>query len=96
MNTVKSLVLGILAFLILFSSSALSQTSTTSLQGTVTDPSGGAIANATVALVNAETKTERTTTTGAQGEYRFQFLSPGTYTLTVSATGFARQEQTGL
>jgi len=96
MKTVKSLVLGILALLILFSGSALSQTSTTSLQGTVTDSSGAAIANANVALVNVESKTERTTTTDAQGEYRFQFLPPGTYTLTVSAAGFARQEQTGL
>jgi len=96
MPSVKSLVVRIPALLILFSSGALCQTSTTSLQGTVTDPSGAAIANATVVLVNAESKTERTATTGAQGEYRFQFLPPGNYTLNVSASGFASQHQTGL
>ena len=96
MRAFNSLVLRILGLLILFASSALSQTSTTSLQGTVTDPSGAAVANATVLLVNAESKTERTTTTGEQGEYRFQFVAPGTYTLTVSATGFARYQQTAL
>lgn len=96
MNTAKSFVFRLIAVWLFFSSCVLSQTSTTSLQGTVTDPSGAAVANATVLLVNAESKTERTATTGSQGEYRFQFLPPGTYTLTVSATGFARHEQTGL
>src|SRR5215467_14589295 len=75
---------------------ALSQTSSTSLQGTVTDPSGAAIAGASVTLVNTESKTERTLTTDAQGEYRFPFLSPGTYTLRVNAKGFVGYEQKGL
>src|SRR5215467_7600787 len=75
---------------------ALSQTSSTSLQGTVTDPSGAAIAGASVTLVSAESKTERTLTTDAQGEYRFPFLSPGTYTLRVNAKGFSGYEQKGL
>src|SRR6266849_9874531 len=76
--------------------SALSQTSSTSLQGTVTDPSGSAVAGATVSLVNPESKAERTFVTGAQGEYRFLLLPPGTYALTVTAKGFARYEQTSL
>src|SRR5215471_13983728 len=75
---------------------ALSQTSSTSLQGTVTDPSGAAIAGASITLVSAESKTERTLTTDAQGEYRFPFLSPGTYTLRVNAKGFVGYEQKGL
>ena len=69
---------------------------TTSVRGTVTDPSGSAVVGATVTLANPESKTERTTTTGTQGEYQFLLLSPGTYTLKVSATGFAGYEQTGL
>jgi carboxypeptidase family protein len=76
-------------------SSAWAQ-ATTSVRGSVTDPSGSAVVGANVTITNPESKTERTTTTGAQGEYQFLLLSPGTYTLTVTATGFAKSEQTGL
>jgi hypothetical protein len=76
--------------------SVLAQTSSTSLQGTVTDQSGGAIAGATVTLTNAESKTERVVVCDAQGEYRFLLLPPGTYTLTVVAKGFSGYEQKGL
>ena len=76
--------------------SAFSQISSTSLRGAVTDPSGSAVAGASVLLVSAETKTERTATTGPQGEYQFLSLPPGTYTLSVTAAGFSRQEQSGL
>jgi hypothetical protein len=69
---------------------------TTSVRGTVIDPSGSAVVGANVLLANPESKTERTATTGAQGEYQFLLLQPGTYTLKVTATGFAGYEQTGL
>jgi Carboxypeptidase regulatory-like domain len=73
-----------------------SQTSTTSLQGTVTDLNGAAITSATASLVNAGLKTERTVVTDTQGEFRFLFLPPGTYALTISAKGFAKYQQTDL
>jgi len=69
---------------------------TTSVRGSVTDPSGSAVVGASVLLANAESKTERAASTGTQGEYQFLFLSPGTYTLKVTATGFASYEQKGL
>ncbi len=69
---------------------------TTSVRGTVTDPSGSVVAGATVVLANAESKTERATKTGGQGEYQFLFVPPGTYALAVTATGFQRYQQTGL
>ncbi len=75
---------------------AAAQTSTTSVQGTVTDPSGAAVANATVELTNDESKTKRETTTDTQGEYRFQFLPPSTYALVIQAPGFSRYERKGL
>lgn len=75
---------------------AFSQISSSSLQGTVTDPSGGAIAGATVVLSNLESKTERTTATGAAGEYRLLAVPPGTYVLSVAAPGFASYKETGL
>jgi len=69
---------------------------TTSVRGTVIDPSGKAVAGATVELANSESKTERTTTSGDQGEYQFLFVPPGTYRLAVTASGFRHYEQTDL
>src|SRR5712692_9388732 len=96
MNRLQRGALPLLVLCLTLAGSALSQTSSTSLQGTVTDQSGGAIAGATVSLVNSESKAERTVVSGAQGDYRFLLLPPGTYTLNVTAKGFARYEQTSL
>jgi hypothetical protein len=82
--------------LLVLSGAAFPQASSSSVQGTVTDPSGSAIPGAAVVLANPEQKLERTATTGEQGEYRFLALPPGTYTLTVTAKGFAHYAQTGL
>jgi Carboxypeptidase regulatory-like domain len=60
----------------------------TSLRGTITDPSGSTVSGAKVVLANSESKTERIATTAEQGGYQFQFVPPGTYSLTVTATGF--------
>ena len=69
---------------------------TTSVRGTVTDSSGGAVVGAAVQITNAESKVERSITSGADGGYQFLFLPPGTYTLSVTATGFRRYERTGI
>jgi len=69
---------------------------TTSLRGTVTDPSGKAVAGASVVLSSAEIKTVRNVTTGDQGEYQILLVPPGTYVLSVTAPGFRRHEQKDL
>src|ERR1700739_2159082 len=69
---------------------------TTSVRGTVVDPSGKAVAGANVVLSNSESKTERAATTGEQGEYQFLLVPPGTYRLVRTAPGFSRNEQTDL
>jgi hypothetical protein len=84
----------LVAFLVV-GSSAWGQ-ATTSVRGTVVDPSGKAVAGASVVLANSASKTERTSTTGEQGEYQFLFVPPGTYKLAVTAAGFRRYEQTDL
>jgi Carboxypeptidase regulatory-like domain len=68
----------------------------TSLRGSVTDPSGKAVAGASVVLSSAEIKTVRNVTTGDQGEYQFLLVPPGTYVLSVTAAGFRRYEQKDL
>src|ERR1700731_4858311 len=83
------------AALLLFSISTWGQ-ATTSVRGTIVDPSGKAVAGAVVVLANSESKIERTTTTEEQGEYQFLLVPPGTYRLSVTAPGFRRYEQTDL
>ncbi len=57
--------------------------------GTVTDPSGAVVSNATVTLKSNDTGETRTTTTNSNGLYRFSLLSPGSYTITATAPGFS-------
>jgi hypothetical protein len=67
-----------------------------SLGGTVLDPSGAAIPNATVTLINAGTQQTRVKTTNETGYYVFNELSPGTYSLDVKAAGFKENKTDNL
>jgi hypothetical protein len=60
------------------------------IQGTVQDPSGGFIANAAVSLLNTETQVSSKTKTDDAGNYRFVSLAPGSYTITIEASGFSK------
>ena len=66
---------------------ALAQSSTTgSIEGSVTDPQGGAVPNATVTVTGANLISPQTTTTDDEGRYRVLNLPPGRYTVTVAST----------
>jgi outer membrane receptor protein involved in Fe transport len=75
----------------------MAQATTGTLRGTVTDPNGGVIAGATVTAKNEATgtTTPAVTTTG-EGTFEFANLQPGTYTVTVEASGFKRSVSTGV
>jgi hypothetical protein len=60
------------------------------ITGTVADPSGAVVPNATVTLKNDSTGQTQTQTTNSSGVYRFSFLNPGTYTLTTTAPNFQK------
>jgi outer membrane receptor protein involved in Fe transport len=60
--------------------------------GTVTDPSGAVVSGATVTLKSDATGATRTATTTPLGTYRFSLLSPGPYTIEVTASGFNKAE----
>ncbi|PYQ03934.1 MAG: hypothetical protein DMF82_11965 [Acidobacteria bacterium] len=77
-----------LALTLGFAPGLWAQASTGNIYGTVTDASAAPIPGATVALSGASTG-GRTTQTGANGEFRFLNIDPGTYKLTVTMTGFA-------
>lgn len=76
--------------------SALSQANTATLQGTVTDPSGAAVADANVLLTNEGTRAVVTQKSGTGGEFVFAFVPPGTYTLRVEAPGFKALTAAGI
>jgi outer membrane receptor protein involved in Fe transport len=74
---------------LLFSLPAIAQTTTSSIEGTVTDVNGALIAGAEVKASGTPLASERSVTANAEGFYRLTALPAGTYTLTVSRTGFA-------
>jgi hypothetical protein len=69
---------------------------TTSLNGTVTDPSGATVPQAKVTITNEATSLSRQTATRSSGEYDFASVLPGRYTLTVEAQGFSTYVQKGI
>ena len=60
------------------------------VQGVVTDPMNAAISQATVTLLNTNTKTATVRTTDESGRYLFDFIEPGTYTFTAQGPGFGK------
>src|SRR6266567_6397429 len=80
--------LSVLLWLLLFSASLLAQTFRGTILGTVTDPQGAVVAGAKVTVHNVDTGLERTTQTSADGSYSLPELPIGTYTVTVTQSGF--------
>src|SRR5215472_662521 len=74
--------------LLLAASFASAQTFRGTILGTVTDTSGAVLPSATVKVVNVNTGLERTTQTSADGSYSVPELPLGTYSVTVSQSGF--------
>jgi hypothetical protein len=64
------------------------------ISGTVTDPSGAVVPNASVKLKSNSTGETQTTNSGATGLYNFPLLKPGTYTVSISQTGFRSFNET--
>jgi outer membrane receptor protein involved in Fe transport len=66
------------------------------LNGTVTDPSGAAVAGAKISVANTATGFTRTTESNADGLYTLTRLPVGTYDLTIDAPGFKTSKKTGI
>ncbi len=87
----------VLAMLAMLPATALAQTETGRITGTVTDQSGAVLPGATVTLKSLSTGATRTATSDALGGYSFPSLNPGPYEVTVALSGFAtRQVKTQL
>src|SRR5579864_5642241 len=81
----------VLALLALCSLPAMAQQASGTIQGSVTDSSGAAVPNAKVTVHNTGTGLERVIQTDSAGDYLVASLPPGTYSVTVEASGLQKQ-----
>jgi hypothetical protein len=79
--------------LVLSSVCSAQSLTTGDITGTVLDPTGAAVPNATIKLTNTATGATQTTITNSTGAYRFALLNPGTYSVNASAQGFQAATQ---
>jgi hypothetical protein len=94
-RSIAAIALAVSAWFCICSPVARAQQATTSLTGIVTDASKASLPGASVTISLGATGQVLSTTTNAQGEYRFPQIAPGTWTVKVSATGFAVQTKIG-
>jgi hypothetical protein len=85
-----------LLLVIVFSVPTLAQVAGGTLSGTVSDPTGAGVPQASVIITNVATGVERTVTTNADGFYIAVNLLPGSYHIKVSASGFNTETTSGL
>jgi len=91
--------IGVLALFVVCLSAVVSSNAQSTggrIRGTVTDPSGGAVAGATLVLINEANGTHRESESAASGEYIFLEVPVGTYQVEVSQKGFKKYLRKGL
>lgn len=99
---IRNLLLGIvrgwstLVLLSFFAVAAVAQQGTSTVRGTVVDPSGNVVSGASVKLTNLGTGATRDTTTTDAGVYVFDFIAVGDYKIEVEATGFKKKAVTDI
>lgn len=82
----------ILSLVFCLTGSVFAQQTSGSIEGTIKDPNGAVVPNASITVQGVNVGFNRTVTTDAEGFYRLQQLPPGNYRVTVGATGgFASQ-----
>jgi hypothetical protein len=84
------------AMLLVLGTVARAQSVTGQFNGHVTDQNSAIVADATVSLEDTGTHITRTTKTNGEGLYQFPLVPPGTYTLTVTQTGFQTASSAGI
>ena len=79
-----------LLFLLLSAAAWAQSAGSATIQGTVRDPAGAVVPNASVLVHNTATNIDRTVETNEAGIYVAAFLQPGPYEVTASKTGFVK------
>jgi hypothetical protein len=85
-----------ISLFLLLSNVAYAQRDLGTITGTVTDPQGAAVANAKITITEDATGINYNVTSDDSGTYSRPLLKPGTYTVTVEAPGFRKEEQKGV
>ena len=70
---------------VLLAESAAAQVTLSTIRGTVSDQTGGVIANTQIALTEVDTNTLRSVTSNANGDFEIPDLRPGKYRLVATA-----------
>ena len=86
----------LISALVVITGASWAQTTSGSMNGTVTDPSGSAVAGVQVQVVNKNTGAQRSVTTSENGSYTIPQLPPGTYDVSIQKTGFAIETRSGV
>ena len=92
----QSLIAGSMALVLGSVSYARAQAVYGQILGTVTDPTGAAVPNATVVVTDVAKGTSITIQSNGSGEFTAEHLIPDVYTIKVTSTGFKTFEQVGL
>jgi len=83
--------MGWMPLCILTTALAFGQSATTSLRGTIKDPTGALVAGAKITIVNSEKGTSFSAVANSAGLYTFAQIPPAKYTITATAPGFGNQ-----
>src|SRR3954464_186259 len=89
-NRLLTMLLAFAVIALLAAIPAAAQLTTADILGTVTDAAGAVVPNAKVTVVNLATSVSRTLKTSGSGEYVFNLLPSGQYSVTVEAPSFKR------
>jgi hypothetical protein len=81
---------GTLLLMVLFVTALPAQVTKGSISGTVVDPSGAVVSGAAVKAHDTQSGTELTTTTDKSGNFRFNLIPPGHYSVEISHSGFSK------
>ncbi|MBX3298726.1 MAG: TonB-dependent receptor [Acidobacteria bacterium] len=79
---------GVIICATVFTMTATAQEFRGTITGVVSDPNGAAVVGAVVAIKNTATNVTTTVNTNGEGSYTVPFLTPGTYSISVTANGF--------
>src|SRR5215472_14544969 len=91
MNKPRRTLFGLTCVFLLATNLAWGQAGTTSIRGAVPDPQAKPVPGATITIRNIGTGLTRTQTSSSAGDYSFEFVPPGEYSLEIEASGFKKK-----